>query len=76
LARIVVSIAEIAGRIAEIAGREMHFLLRGGQFGKSISRPTIPKDIERLAAHKDDSIAALHGRRAETFGIDARLVRG
>jgi ribonuclease D len=32
-------------------------------------------DIERLAAHEDDGIAALHGWRAEVFGHDAVALR-
>ncbi len=32
-------------------------------------------DIERLAAHEDDGIAALHGWRAEVFGNDAIALR-
>lgn len=32
-------------------------------------------DIERLAAHEDDGVAALHGWRAEVFGNDARALR-
>jgi ribonuclease D len=33
------------------------------------------EDIERLAAHEDDGIAALHGWRADVFGNDARALR-
>jgi ribonuclease D len=32
-------------------------------------------DIERLAAHEDDGVAALHGWRAEVFGNDAVALR-
>jgi len=32
-------------------------------------------DIERLAAHEDEGLAALHGWRAEVFGNDARALR-
>lgn len=32
-------------------------------------------DIERLAAHEDDGVSALHGWRAEVFGDDARALR-
>jgi ribonuclease D len=32
-------------------------------------------DIEKLAAHEDDGVAALHGWRAEVFGNDARALR-
>jgi len=32
-------------------------------------------DIERLAAHEDDGVAALHGWRAEVFGHDAIALR-
>ena len=32
-------------------------------------------DIEKLAAHDDDGVAALSGWRAEVFGNDARLLR-
>ena len=32
-------------------------------------------DIERLAAHEDDGVAALHGWRAEVFGKDAVALR-
>ncbi len=32
-------------------------------------------DIERLAAHEDVGVAALHGWRAEVFGNDARALR-
>lgn len=32
-------------------------------------------DIERLAAHEDDGVAALHGWRAEVFGNDAIALR-
>lgn len=32
-------------------------------------------DIERLAAHEDEGVAALHGWRAEVFGNDARALR-
>ncbi|HWY61047.1 MAG TPA: ribonuclease D [Rhizomicrobium sp.] len=33
------------------------------------------EDIERLASHEDDGVAALSGWRAEVFGNDARLLR-
>jgi ribonuclease D len=33
------------------------------------------EDIEKLAAHDDDGVAALAGWRAELFGNDARLLR-
>ncbi len=33
------------------------------------------EDIERLAAHEDEDVAALHGWRAEVFGNDARALR-
>jgi ribonuclease D len=33
------------------------------------------EDIERLAVHEDDGVAALSGWRAEVFGNDARLLR-
>ena len=33
------------------------------------------EDIEKLAAHEDDGVAALHGWRAEVFGNDAKLLR-
>ena len=33
------------------------------------------EDIEKLAAHDDDGVAALTGWRAELFGNDARLLR-
>ncbi|HUJ47793.1 MAG TPA: ribonuclease D [Rhizomicrobium sp.] len=33
------------------------------------------EDIERLAAHEDDGVAALHGWRAEVFGKDAIALR-
>ena len=33
------------------------------------------EDIERLAAHEDDGVAALAGWRAEVFGNDAKLLR-
>jgi len=33
------------------------------------------EDIERLAAHEDDGVAALHGWRAEVFGNDAIALR-
>ncbi len=33
------------------------------------------EDIEKLAAHEDDGVAALHGWRAELFGNDAKLLR-
>jgi ribonuclease D len=33
------------------------------------------EDIEKLAAHEDDGVAALNGWRAEVFGNDARLLR-
>jgi ribonuclease D len=33
------------------------------------------EDIEKLAAHEDDEVAALHGWRAEVFGNDARALR-
>jgi ribonuclease D len=32
-------------------------------------------DIEKLAAHEDDGVAALHGWRAEVFGHDALALR-
>jgi ribonuclease D len=32
-------------------------------------------DIEKLAAHEDDGVAALHGWRADVFGNDARALR-
>jgi len=32
-------------------------------------------DIERIAAHEDDDVQALHGWRAEVFGNDARALR-
>lgn len=32
-------------------------------------------DIESLAAHEDDGVAALHGWRAEIFGNDAKALR-
>lgn len=32
-------------------------------------------DIERIAAHEDDGVAALHGWRAEVFGNDAKALR-
>ena len=32
-------------------------------------------DIERLAAHEDEGVAALHGWRAEVFGNDAIALR-
>jgi len=32
-------------------------------------------DIERLAAHEDEGVVALHGWRAEVFGNDARALR-
>ena len=32
-------------------------------------------DIEKLAAHEDDGVPALHGWRAEVFGNDARALR-
>ena len=32
-------------------------------------------DIEKLAAHEDDGVAALHGWRAEVFGNDAVALR-
>jgi ribonuclease D len=32
-------------------------------------------DIERLAAHEDEGVAALHGWRAEVFGHDAIALR-
>jgi ribonuclease D len=32
-------------------------------------------DIEKLAMHEDDGVAALHGWRAEVFGNDARALR-
>jgi ribonuclease D len=34
-----------------------------------------PDDIESLAAHEDEGIAALHGWRAEVFGNDAVALR-
>jgi len=33
------------------------------------------EDIERLAAHEDDGVAALHGWRADVFGKDAIALR-
>ena len=33
------------------------------------------EDIEKLAAHEDDGVAALTGWRAEVFGNDAKLLR-
>jgi ribonuclease D len=33
------------------------------------------EDIERLAAHEDEGVAALHGWRAEVFGKDALALR-
>ena len=33
------------------------------------------EDIERIAAHEDDGVAALHGWRATVFGDDAKLLR-
>jgi len=33
------------------------------------------EDIEKLAAHDDEGVAALNGWRAEVFGNDARLLR-
>jgi len=33
------------------------------------------EDIEKLAAHEDDGVAALSGWRAKVFGDDARLLR-
>ena len=33
------------------------------------------EDIEKLAAHEDENVAALHGWRAEVFGNDARALR-
>ncbi len=33
------------------------------------------EDIEKLAAHEDEDVAALHGWRAEVFGNDARALR-
>jgi ribonuclease D len=33
------------------------------------------EDIERLAAHEDEDVAALHGWRAKVFGDDARALR-
>jgi ribonuclease D len=32
-------------------------------------------DIERLAAHEDEGVSALHGWRAEVFGNDALAMR-
>jgi ribonuclease D len=32
-------------------------------------------DIEKLAAHEDEGVAALHGWRAEVFGNDALALR-
>ena len=32
-------------------------------------------DIERLAAHEDEGVAALHGWRAKVFGHDAKALR-
>ena len=34
----------------------------------------MPDDIEKLAAHEDDGVAALTGWRAEVFGNDAKLL--
>ncbi len=33
------------------------------------------EDIEKIAAHEDEGVAALHGWRAEVFGNDARALR-
>jgi ribonuclease D len=33
------------------------------------------EDVERIAAHEDDGVAALHGWRAEVFGKDAMALR-
>ncbi len=33
------------------------------------------EDIERLAAHEDDGVSALHGWRADVFGNDAQALR-
>jgi len=33
------------------------------------------EDIEKIAAHEDDDVLALHGWRAEVFGNDARALR-
>jgi ribonuclease D len=33
------------------------------------------EDIERLAAHEDEDVSALHGWRAKVFGDDARALR-
>jgi ribonuclease D len=33
------------------------------------------EDIERMAAHEDEDVAALHGWRAKVFGDDARALR-
>ena len=33
------------------------------------------EDIEKLAAHEDDGVAALTGWRADVFGNDAKLLR-
>ena len=33
------------------------------------------EDIEKIAAHEDDDVPALHGWRAEVFGNDARALR-
>ena len=33
------------------------------------------EDIEKLAAHEDEGVAALTGWRAKVFGDDARLLR-
>src|SRR5947209_20463710 len=33
------------------------------------------EDIEKLAAHEDEDVLALHGWRAEVFGNDARALR-
>jgi ribonuclease D len=33
------------------------------------------EDIEKLAAHEDEDVAALHGWRAEVFGEDAKALR-
>ncbi|HEX9159834.1 MAG TPA: ribonuclease D [Rhizomicrobium sp.] len=34
------------------------------------------EDIEKIAAHEDDNVPALHGWRAEVFGNDALALRG
>ena len=41
----------------------------------SVSMYKATEDIEKLAAHDDDGVAALSGWRAELFGNDAKLLR-